>query len=104
MTPEELMAMAEQQWLDPQILQMAADSIWATPGWGMPWVQMTEQDLVAMSAQPPQEQIPWNPADVYNNAPLVIHADEMAPMLQQASQDEVMAFVRKILDLYLWIQ
>lgn len=99
MTPEELQALAAQQWLDPQILSLAADSIWL---WQWQPIQdpmlAMEEPIGAPQGQPQPEMVV---EDIYAQSPLVIHADEMIPMMQQASQDEVMAFVRKIMDIYL---
>ena len=102
MTPEELQAMAAQQWLDPQILELAAQAtwLWAPAQWGGDSL-MAMQDPVWAPGLPPQPNLPIE--EVFAQSPLVIHVDEMMPILQQSRQDEVMAFIRKILDVYMWL-
>lgn len=91
---QEILAMAQQQWLDPQILAMAMEAtqggtmdpnmipgIWL-PDWVPNWIP--NPDLTIQ--------------DTLNTSPLAIHADEMMPMIQTATQDEIMFFIKKILD------
>ena len=94
---QDIMMWAQQQWLDPKILEMAMQ---ATNWWTqeMQWIPPE-----MMGQTQPQGGIlwQWGPEDLFGWSQLSIHADEMAPMLQQATQDEILFFIKKIIDLYL---
>ena len=92
-TEQDIMQLAMSQWLDPAILQAAMQ-------WWDPMAMM-------WGVWPMSPELPPNPEltlqDALASSPLLIHAEEMLPMLQSSSQDEVFAFIKKVIDLYLGI-
>lgn len=98
---EQIMQLAQEQWLDPQILAMAMQAQgWAPMGEMPMW-----QDPMMWPVWGPQ--LPPNlglqQQDVLAQSPLLIHAEEMGPLLQVATQDEILLFIKKIVDLYMGV-